>query len=113
MSGLVAAAFTPRATSAFEGQTPQPLPSPNAPGNQNVPVGLNGGGIPVNNGEKTIPPATWLDIQSDSKKLLEMATDFNTQINKTNLSMTLSLPLLQEAHRIEKLAKQIQDKMKR
>lgn len=59
-----------------------------------------------------IPPATWLEIKSDADKLLTMATDFKTQVDATNLASTLPLALLQQAHKIEKLAKQIQDRMK-
>lgn len=115
LSGALAALWAPRAANAIPGQnTPaQPMASPNAPPNENVPVGLDGANIPVNNGERTLPAATWIDIQTDAKKLLDMATDFNTQVNKTNLSSTLPIALLQEAHKIEKLAKQIQDRMKR
>jgi hypothetical protein len=93
-------------------QTPQPLPSPNAPRNQNVPAGLDGADIPVKNGQTVIPPATWAEIKSEAQKLLEMVTDFKKRVDQTNLSATLALPLVKEAHEIEKLAKKIQKQMK-
>jgi hypothetical protein len=116
MTGVVASALVakPVLANAVAGQmsTPQPLPSPNAPKNQNVPAGLDGAEIPVHNGEPTIPPATWTEIKSDAQKLLDLATDFKWQVNRANLTNTLPLLLVQEAHSIEKLAKQIQGRMK-
>jgi hypothetical protein len=91
---------------------PQPLPSPNAPQNQNVPAGLDGAEIPVKNGRAVIPPATWMQIKSEAQKLVEMVTDFKKRVDQTNLSATLALPLVKEAHEIEKLAKKIQKQMK-
>ena len=112
MTGALAAALSFRNTYGQVRPSPQPLPSPNAPANQNVPTGIDGSDIPVRSGGRTIPPVTWLEIKSDAQKLLAMATDFKAQVDRTNLSATLSLPLIQEAHRIEKLAKQIQSRMK-
>jgi hypothetical protein len=88
------------------------MPSPNAPANQNVPAGLDGSEIPVRNGGRPIPPVTWMEIRTDAQKLLAMATDFKAKVDRTNLAATLPLPLIQEAHKIEKLAKKIQDRMK-
>ena len=93
--------------------SPQPLPSSNAPLNQNAPVGLDGSGIPVRNGERQLPPVTWAQIKSEAQKILDIATDFKWQVDRANLAATLPLLLIQEAHSLEKLAKQIQDHMKR
>jgi hypothetical protein len=113
MTGAVAAALAAR---PLIGQTrpasPQPRPSLNAPANQNAPVGLDGANIPVRNGEHEIPPATWLEIKSDATKLFEMAAGLKNQVDRTNLAVTLPLTLIDQAHRIEKLAKQIQQRMK-
>lgn len=113
MSSALGAAFAAR---MVDGQTrtanPQPMASPNAPQNQNVPAGLDGAEIPVRNGQRVIPPATWMEIKSDARELLDMATDFKKRVDQTNLGSTLPLPLIQEARRIEKLAKKIQSRMK-
>ena len=93
--------------------SPQPLPSANAPLNQNAPVGLDGSGIPVRSGERQLPPVTWAQIKSEAQKILDIATDFKWQVDRANLAATLPLLLIQEAHSLEKLAKQIQDHMKR
>lgn len=117
VTGAIVATLTasPVSAHALAGQQhagpPQPLPSPNAPQNQNAPVGLETD-IPVRNGERQVPPATWLDIKSDAQKLLDLATDFKWQVNRANLTATLPLLLIQEAHSIEKLAKQLQQRMK-
>lgn len=91
---------------------PQPLPSPNAPTDQNVPAGLDSD-IPVRNGGRPLPPVTWMEIKTDAQKMFDLATDFKWQVNRANLANTLPLLLLQEAHGIEKLAKKIQEQMKR
>jgi hypothetical protein len=91
---------------------PQPLPSPNAPSNQNVPGGLDGSGLSHQSKQSTISPLMWTDIKSDADKLLQLATDLKGKIDQTNLSATLSLPLIKEAHEIEKVAKQIQSRMR-
>jgi hypothetical protein len=91
---------------------PQPLPSPNAPMNQNVPGGLDGSGLAHQPRPSTISPLMWTAIKSDTDKLLEMVTDFKTKVDQTNLTATLPLPLIKEAHQIEKMAKEIQSRMK-
>jgi hypothetical protein len=92
--------------------TPQPLASPNAPQNQNVPGGLDGSGLAHQPKPGTISPLVWTEVKSDSDKLLQMATDFKTKVDQTNVAATLSLPLIKEAHEIEKMAKQIQSRMR-
>jgi hypothetical protein len=112
MTGVVASALCAHDIAGQMAPTPQPMASPNAPKNENVPAGLDGAEIPVRNGKPPIPPATWMEIQSDAQKLLEMVTEFKTQVDHTNLSSTLPLPLIQQAQAIEKLAKHIQSRMK-
>ncbi|MGH9588031.1 MAG: hypothetical protein ACRD3F_13835 [Acidobacteriaceae bacterium] len=93
--------------------SPQPMPSPNAPLNQNVPAGLDGANIPVVNGRNVVPPATWVEIRKETQKLLEMTQDFKQKVDATNLGSTLPLDLLKQAHRIEKQIKKIERQMKR
>jgi hypothetical protein len=115
MSGAVAAVLAsrpPSANSIAAQMTPQPLPSPNAPANENVPAGLDGANIPVRGAGRPIPPATWMEIKSDAQKLYQMAASFATQVDNTNLTSTFPLSLLKDAHNIEKMAKHIRDRMK-
>lgn len=116
VSGAVASVLSASRLSAFAapGQktpTPQPVPSPNAPTNMNAPVGLDGADIPIR-GETTVAPATWTEIKSDAQKLLDIATDFKWQVNRASQSNTLPLLLVQEARSMEKLAKQLQSRIK-
>lgn len=92
--------------------SPQPISSPNAPSNRNAPAGLDGSGIPVTGEGRQLPPATWADIKSFAQKILDLANDFKWQVDRANLANTLPLLLVKEAHSLEKLAKQVQDRMK-
>lgn len=51
------------------------------------------------------------DIQKDTEKLLELATELKQAVDKSNENM-LSLDVIKKAEQIEKLAKQVKDKMK-
>lgn len=93
--------------------SPQPMASPNAPTDQNVPAGLDGANIPVVNGQNVVPPATWMEIRKETQKLLEMTQDFKQKVDATNLGSKLPLDLMKQAHRIEKLIKKIERQMKR
>lgn len=112
--GAVAAAIAESRVGPLMAQkapSPQPMPSPNAPRNENAPLGMDTD-IPVRNGGKQLAQATWVDIKSDAQKILDLATDFKWQVDKANLNNTLPLLLLREAHDLEKLAKQVQGRMK-
>jgi hypothetical protein len=51
------------------------------------------------------------DIQKDTDKLLELATELKQAVDKSDEN-TLSLDVIKKAELIEKLAKQVKDKMK-
>jgi hypothetical protein len=51
------------------------------------------------------------DIQKDTEKLLELATELKQAVDKSSEN-TLSLDVIKKAELIEKLAKQVKDKMK-
>ena len=59
-----------------------------------------------------VSPLVWTQIKSDTQKLFQMTSEFKDHVEQTNLTSTLPLPLIKEAHQIEKLAKQIQEHMK-
>jgi hypothetical protein len=113
--GAMAAVLAESRVNRLRGQvrapTPQPMPSPNAPRNENAPLGMDTD-IPVRNGDRQLAPAAWLDIKSDAQKILDLATDFKWQVDRANLNNTLPLLLVHQAHDIEKLAKQVQGRMK-
>lgn len=110
IAGIAAGAIASR--SAFAGQHPQPLPSPNAPQNQNAPAGLDRAGVEAGQQKSKITPLGWSQIKADTDKLFQMTSDFKDHVEQTNLASTLPLPLIKEAHQIEKLAKHIQEQMK-
>lgn len=117
MTGALAVAFAvkPLIAEPAEGQartpSPQPMPSPNAPTNQNAPVGLDGSEIPVVSGDRVFAPANWDEVKKYAQKILDLATDFKWQVDHTNLKATLPVLLLHEAHDLEKMAKQVQKHM--
>ncbi len=51
------------------------------------------------------------DLKKDTDKLLQLATDLKLAVDKSN-EQTLSIDVLKKADEVEKLAKQIQRKMK-
>jgi len=51
------------------------------------------------------------DIKKDTEKLLELATELKQSVDKSNEN-TLSLDVIKKAEQIEKLAKQVKEKMK-
>jgi hypothetical protein len=51
------------------------------------------------------------DIQKDTEKLLELATELKQAVDKSTAD-TLSLDVVKKAEQIEKLAKTVKDKMK-
>jgi hypothetical protein len=112
LAGMLGVAAAPGFLGAQMHPTPQPMPSPNAPADQNVPGGLDGSQLAYKSRPSTISPLVWTEIKSDSAKLLQMATDLKAKIDQTNLTATLSLPLIKEAHEIEKVAKGIQSRMR-
>jgi hypothetical protein len=110
MAALAAGAVAKPA--ALAAQHPQPLPSPNAPRDQNAPAGLDRAGVDQGEQKSKVSAASWVQIKTDTDKLFQMTSDFKDHIAQTNLSSTLPVPLIKEAHQIEKLAKQIQDRLK-
>lgn len=49
------------------------------------------------------------DIKRDIEKLFDLATQLKTEVEKTDATTTLSLPMVKRAEEIEKLARQIKD----
>jgi hypothetical protein len=112
MAGIAAGTIA-RPVAGVAQAHPQPLPSPNAPQNQNAPAGLDRAGVEAGQQQKTaVSPLTWSQIKTDTDKLYQMTSDFRDHIAQTNLASTLPLPLIKEAKQIEKLAKQIQERLK-
>ena len=48
-------------------------------------------------------------IREDVEKLYKLATELKDEVEKTDATNTLSLPMIQKAEQIEKLAKQVKN----
>jgi len=111
LAGVAAGAIAAPSTLTSQMGPPQPMPSPNAPHNQNVPAGMDSPDL-IKQNQSSVSPLAWTQIKSDTQKLFQMTSDFRDHVQQTNLTSTLPLPLIKEARQIEKLAKQIQEHMK-
>lgn len=84
--------------------SPQAHPYPNGR-DPNVPPAM----------DERVPNPRAIELQNqkqlrlDVAKLYEMVSDFKDQLEKTDASTTLAVPLVKKAQQIEKLAKQIKD----
>lgn len=61
--------------------------------------------------QKALSKERFADLKRDTDKLLELATELKTHVDKANEN-TLSLDVLKKTEQIEKLAKSVRDKMK-
>jgi hypothetical protein len=86
---------------------PPPRPSPNAP-NPNVPAGIDGE-IAKAPDQRAIARANQQELKADVSKLYEMVTELKEQIERTDASSILSVPVVKKAQQIESLAKQIKN----
>jgi hypothetical protein len=92
-------------------QHPQPMPSPNAPTNQNAPGGLNG--PKVTNSDTPAPnPMNGEQIAAMVQQLYKLASELKEEVEHTNLAAVFPVTFVKKAQQIEKLAKQIKDRTK-
>lgn len=92
-------------------QTPQPMASPNAPTNQNVPAGMNGPDL-IKPDKAAPNPVIQEQIATSVQQLYKLAGELKEEVEHTNLNTTFSLAFVKKAQQIEKLAKQIKDRAK-
>lgn len=85
-------------------QNPLPVPMP-GPHNPNEPFPDAGPKID----EGKILKANNQQIHDDVEKLYDLASDLKKEVEKTDSANVLSLPMLQKAEQIEKLAKQVRN----
>ncbi len=90
-------------------RTPQPLPSPNAPTNQNVPGGLNN--YPSGDSSRPVPNTfNAAEVKRMVEELYQLALELKDEADKTNLQTTLPADFLKRAQQIEKLAKAVRNR---
>ena len=91
----------------------KPVPSPNAPKNQNAPSGLDGPAVTPENSRQNIDQQNQTEIRLQVQRLYAMATELKDAVDNTNSNAVLNLAVLKRAQEIEKLAKQIRDRAKK
>jgi hypothetical protein len=95
------------------GVTPQPIPSPNAPKNQNAPAGLDNAGVGQADDKATAMARENLKLlKADVEKLFDKSTELKEQVETTNLNSILPVTIVKQAKEIEKLAKDIRERAK-
>ena len=95
---------------------PQPVQSPNAPTNQNVPGGLDGPQLTPNGPDATnasMNAQNDREIRLGVQRLYALVVELKNQVDQTNSNMVLNAALVKRAQDIEKLAKQIKDKARK
>ena len=68
--------------------------------------------LPAGATKKALLEQRQKDIKKDIEKLFDLATQLKTEVEKTDATTTLSLPMVRRAEEIEKLARQIKDNAK-
>ena len=92
-------------------QHPQPMPSPNAPNNQNFPGGLNG--PQPTKADKAVPNSmNQGQIAAMVQQLYKLASELKEEVEHTNLAAVFPVTFVKKAQEAEKLAKQIKDRAK-
>jgi hypothetical protein len=90
---------------------PSPLPSPNAPANQNVPAGMDSPDL-IKPNKPPINPLNQEQIAASVEQLYKLAAELKDEVEHTDLRSTFPLTFIKKAQQIEKLAKQIKDRAK-
>jgi hypothetical protein len=108
-AGIAAFTFTPWLRTALA-QIPQPMPSPNAPTNQNVPAGMNPEIIKPDKPQPNL--LNQEQIAKSVNELYKLAGELKDEVDHTDLRSTLPLDFVKKAQQIEKLAKHIKDQAK-
>lgn len=92
---------------AAQSGPPQPLPSPNAPSNQNVPAGMNPELVKPDKPQPN--PLNQEQIAKSVDELYKLAGELKDEVDHTDLRSTFPLDFVKRAQQIEKLAKHIKE----
>ena len=88
-------------------QSPQPVPSPNAP-SRNFPHRI-GDPEPTGPDSKAVDKQNQAEIRTEIQRLTELVSELKEEVDKTDANATLSVSVVKKAQQIEKLAKQIKE----
>jgi hypothetical protein len=108
---------TPKWIGAWQASHPtpviKPMPSPNAPKNENVPQGLDGTVASKEEKKQMLDQQNEQEIRLEVQRLYAMATELKDEVDNTNSYAVLNVSVLKRTQEIEKLAKQIRDRAKK
>jgi len=90
---------------------PNPLPSPNAPANQNIPAGMDSPDL-IKQNKPQVNPLNQEQIAASVEQLYKLAGELKDEAEHTDLRAMFPLTFVKKAQQIEKLAKQIKDRAK-
>jgi hypothetical protein len=110
---LVSTSATPMVIQAWQRVSPQPLPSPNAPSDQNALERLTGPPINSDKGKEALDRENQIEIRLQVQRLYAMATELKDEVDRTNSNTVMNVAVLKRAQEIEKLAKQIRERAKK
>jgi len=91
----------------------KPIPSPNAPKNENVPQGLDVTLASKEEKKQSLDRQNEQEIRLEVQRLYAMATELKDEVDNTNSYAVLNVSVLKRTQEIEKLAKQIRDRAKK
>src|ERR1700686_4102276 len=112
LAGLLVFTLAPTAAAQHPVPTPpQPRQSPNAPTNPNVPQGLEGAQTSVETSRVSADLRDQKELRASVDRLYVMVSNLKDEVDKTNANMVLNVSLVKRAQEIEKLAKQIKDRV--
>jgi hypothetical protein len=104
LAALGAVCLRPKSLSAQN-----PVPPPRLPRGDEKPPGPPDSSAPST---KTLLEQNQKNIKKDIEKLYQLVTQLKTEVEKTDSTAVLSVPLVKKAEEIEKLAKQIKERAK-
>ena len=108
---------TPKWIGAWQQSHPtpviKPIPSPNAPKDENVPQGLEGTLAAKEEKKQSLDRQNEQEIRLEVQRLYAMATELKDEVDSTNSNAVLNVSVLKRTQEIEKLAKQIRDRAKK
>lgn len=95
-----------------ERAAPPPRPSPNAPTNQNAPKGLDGPPSAADSPRAVLDRQNEQEIRMSVQRLYALASQLKDDVDRTNSNAVFDASIPKRAQEIEKLAKQIRDRVR-
>jgi hypothetical protein len=111
LSGMAGAIAASPWLSGVAQNPPSPMPSPNAPANQNIPAGMDSPDL-IKQNKPLVNPLNQEQIAASVEQLYKLAGELKDEAEHTDLRSTFPLTFVKKAQQIEKLAKQIKDRAK-